>query len=247
MLRLSLRRKLLIPILIASLAGIYFTSRFASSNIVAFVPEIAMERWVCMGEIESLDEWGGQYKLLDLALLLSPYNSGLFNLAAQFHEFKALSYSAWSDDAKLNRIKAIALFEQAIKHRPFWSMTKVNYARSLVMHQILDEKVFSSIRGAIEMGRWQVETRQAIVHLSVPLWSETPRDIKTYVRTIVKHELTRNENVISLIYMAFKFDWVEELKRLTKDRKILEMIASFENDESLLAKIIEKQTQEKVC
>ena len=237
----------LLPVIILAIIALYHSSKLLASSVIAVFPKNAIEHWSCLGRVSDNDLWAEQKKLLQISIDLSRLDSGLLVDMGRMHDLKAMSFPVWKKEAKQNRSLAIEYYRQAIEKKSTWALPWINLAQSKILKSEIDEEAFMAIRRTLVFGKWQSEVQQKLIWLTVGIWGSVPQDIKQYIRSLVKKNLTNKKLAVPTILTSFRFSWQTELKRLVEDEEQLALIRKLEQDEQLLSNMFVNENKMREC
>lgn len=209
---------------IATVVLLTFACTKVASSYYALSPRVALEEWACYGKPGSKESWELEQQNLLKASQFDPWNADLYMDMGKMYEWRALSGSAWSANVKESRQKAMEYFLLAAENRPTWALAWVNYAQSKLLNRKIDDDFYNALANGFRYGRWQADTQKKLLWLSIGIWKKLPDDLKGMVRDQIRAMLTREYNIRTIVPIALRFQWFDELDPLVTKQKDIEYV-----------------------
>lgn len=232
---------------VISLAVVFFASRNMYASMLSVQPLMALDKWSCQGGMTEPEQWQLHLDNLTLASKLIGRDANIESDLGRLYEFKALEHPAWNKEAKENRQLAIARYRKATQIRPTWALAWLNLAQAKVLVQESDDEAFNAMRKAFEYGKWQEKVQHRLLWLTMGIWDVLPEDLRANVKQVVSKTLAQNYRVETLIVLALRFNWQNNLKALMKDEKQLSLLEKYEQNRGMLENMTKQQSDKLVC
>lgn len=222
------------------LVSIFFTA----SYFFSYKPLLTMEKWNCYGKLSSESEWIEARDGLLLASKLNPWDADIYMSLGNIYEWKAVEGAAWSSDAKTARKDAVHYFRKATEQRPSWSKAWVYLSQNMVLNRQLDDEVFMAIENGFRFGRWEPDTNNKLLWLTIGIWKNLPENLKETVRKQVKQNLANDNSFQSMLAIVVRFQWFDELLNIIKNEEQRELINRIRNNPDLMRNLLNQSNQD---
>ncbi|MDH3326837.1 MAG: hypothetical protein OEM38_09000 [Gammaproteobacteria bacterium] len=211
------------------------------------VPRQTMEYWNCIGKVDNQDSWRHQAFIMDQMVHLSPFDAQIHTDIARLYEWQATNGEAWSENALTARDNAIRHFRSSTELSPTRANGWINLLKSKSINQQFGGEVIRDFSNALRYGKNQTGIQSQLIWLGLGMWDSLDEPNKLETKELIKRLLESHKKKHYILTTAFRFNWVNELKKLTADPQLLAQIDHLENNPSALAKALSPQTSQTEC
>lgn len=125
------------------------------------------------------------------AIALTPYNGDYLTSAAdiqmwQYHNNHSLS----STQKSILKAEILHYYQTALKKRPTWAYTYINFAVSKVIFGEIDNEMQLAIQTANRLGFNEPDVIHITLELGLPLWSQLSQSTRLTVASAVERSVT---------------------------------------------------------
>jgi len=223
---------------------VVITSVYLASNYLAHAPRVSLNEWACYGKAGDERSWNEALAGLLLAEKLDPWNADIAYDLGRLYEWKAIEGSAWNASAKASRQDALRYFKNAVELRPTWAVAWVSYAQSRMLNRNIDRETFIALSKGFEYGRWQIDIQQKLLWLSIGIWDKLPEKLQQQVKGQISSLLERDNTIKMLAKIAVRFQWLDELLKITKSEKSKDYIERVVENDSMKKSLLSQQSTE---
>jgi len=217
------------------------------TEVLRDLPNRTIAYWDCIGEIHSEKNWQTQNIVLSGLIRYQPYSIEINTDLGRLYDWQALNDDAWSNDAKSARKNASHYYRKVTKLKPAWANGWLNLAKSKSINQEIDSELLQSLDNAYRFGSNQTGIQTQLIWLSLGMWESLDATLKNKTQYLIRDLLHINKKTTFIITAAFRFSWVDNLRKLTSNPAILKRISFLENNPDVLEKTFTQDQPKQVC
>ena len=162
------------------LLSVYVTV-LAVADILDSRADATIRSWGNSEKNQVIQSWNETLTSLQLAQLLDPLNSEVYEKQGQLYRFNSFAYPQLSDKNIKANEQALMLFKQAAERRPTWAPFWATIIQTKLAMWLYDEELERAIINAAQSGPWFGNVQPAVLNAGGRGWPELGEEARQAV------------------------------------------------------------------